>query len=228
MAGPSPSDGPPDRHGRQSLLPGVGPGGQERLRGSHAAVVGAGALGCVSLDWLCRAGVGRLTVIDRDVIEPTNLQRQVLYDARHLERGLPKAVAAAERLREIDPGVRVEGHVADVTHANIASLLEGAEVVLDGTDNFETRFLINDHAVRSGTPFVYAGAVGTRAMAAAFASGERSPCLRCVFRDPPPAGSQPTCDTAGVLGPAVGLAASWQAAQAVAILIGREVRTRLV
>lgn len=225
------------RHDKQTLLDGVGPEGRDRLRRSHALVVGAGGLGCVALDWLARAGVGRLTVIDRDLVEPSNLHRQVLFDERDARARRPKAEAAAERLALIDASLRVEAVVGEFEPGTAEELVEGGvhgrpDLLLDGADNFETRYLLNDVAVKHAVPLVYAGAVGTSAMAALFDPGSGGPCLRCVFPEPPPPASQPTCESAGVLGPAVGLAASWQAALAIGRLAGAGIeaagRTELV
>ena len=206
-------------------------------------VVGAGGLGCVALDWLARAGVGRLTIIDRDVVEPSNLHRQVLFGEADARVRRPKAEAAADRLAAIDASVRTEAVVGEFEPGTAESLVTGGplgrpDLLLDGTDNFETRYLLNDVSVKHGVALVYAGAVGTSAMAALFdpgvgesgGDGGGGPCLRCVFPDPPPAASQPTCETAGVLGPAVGLAASWQAALAIGRLAGAGTtgRTELV
>lgn len=222
-----------DRYHRQRLLPVIGDEGQARLSRAHALIVGCGALGCAVADLLARAGVGTLTIVDRDLVELTNLQRQVLFDEAHARAHSPKAVAASERIAQINSGVRTVPVVADFSSANAERILLGdgaAEgraagpvgVILDGTDNFETRFLINDLAVKHGVPYAYAGAVGTRAMAATFLPGRvpEGPCLRCVFDGPPPPGSQPTCDTAGVLGPVVSVIAGVQAAEAMKVLVG--------
>ncbi len=215
------------KYARQSVLPGVGQAGQRRLLASHAAVIGCGTLGCVVADQLCRAGVGRLTIIDRDLVEPGNLQRQVLFDAADAEARLPKAEAAQARLGEINADVRVRAVAADLRPSNAERLLLDGRfgppgVLLDGTDNFETRFLVNDLAVKRGIPYVYAGVVGTRAMRAVFRAGvdPSAPCLRCVFDRPPAPGSQPTCETAGVLAPAAATVAAMEAAEAIKILVG--------
>jgi adenylyltransferase/sulfurtransferase len=227
----------PPRHHRQSLLPGVGDAGQSRLRNSHALLVGVGALGCAGADMLARAGVGRLTLIDRDIVEPTNLQRQTLYAESDL--GKPKAHAAAERLRAVDSSLDIRPHAIDFT-PSFARQLESAwhgqaplarasgaddpiprpHILLDGTDNFETRYLLNDLAVAANIPYVYAGVVATRGMVFAVLPGA-TPCLRCAFEDPPAVGQFETCDTAGVLGPAVMAVAAHQAAGALKILLGR-------
>lgn len=226
----------PDRHHRQTLLPQIGAAGQAALRQGHALIVGCGALGCVAAELLCRAGVGAITVIDRDVVEWTNLQRQVLFSERDAREQSPKAVAAAARLFEIDPGGHVRPIIADVTRRNVLDLVRGggsqmlrrAGVIVDGTDNFETRYLLNDAAVSTGVPLVYAGVVGTQGLTMTIVPGA-SACLRCVFDTPPAVGSaqrSATCDTVGVLGPAVGAIASIQAAEAIKILAGRTVEAR--
>lgn len=218
------------KYARQTVLPGIGPDGQRRLLAGHAAIIGCGTLGCVIADQLCRAGVGRLTILDRDLVEPGNLQRQVLFDAADAQARLPKAEAAQTRLAEINADVRVRALVADLRPSNAEALLFDAKlgppgVVLDGTDNFETRFLLNDLCVRHAVPYVYAGVVGTRAMRAVFRAGEGGggrPCLRCVFDRPPAPGSQPTCETAGVLAPAAAIIGAMQAAEAIKILVGAD------
>lgn len=228
------ADPPIDRYHRQRLLPFVGDGGQRRLAASHVLVVGVGALGCVSADLLARAGVGRLTLVDRDLVEPTNLQRQSLYDEADAAGAVPKAVAAAGRLGGVNGEIEIEAVVADATGANVerlAGLAGGerpaADVMVDGTDNFETRYLLNDVAVKHGVPFVYGGAVASRGMAmtvlprpVAGLAGA-SACLRCLFERPPAAGSEPTCDTAGVWGPVAAIVGAVQAAEAMKLLLGR-------
>lgn len=219
------------KYARQTVLPGIGAEGQRRLLASHAAIVGCGTLGCVIADQLCRAGIGRLTILDRDLVEPGNLQRQVLFDQADAEARLPKAEAAMERLGEINSDVRVRALVADLRPSSAESLLLDEKigppgVILDGTDNFETRFLLNDLCVRHGIPYVYAGVVGTRAMRAVFRAG--ACCLRCVFDRPPAPGSQPTCETAGVLAPAAAMIGAMQAAEAIKLLVGAEAASDLV
>lgn len=230
------------------LLEGLGREGQQRLAGSHAAIIGCGALGCGVADLLARAGVGTLTIIDRDIVEPTNLQRQVLFDERHLAAGLPKAEAARQRLGEIDSSMRVIAHVAEFSAGTVERLVgsngqsdaavtlpspragprvEGGEaagisVLIDGTDNFETRLLINDVAVSRRIPYIYAGVLATRGMVLPVAPWRGGPCLRCLVERPPAPGSVATCDTAGVLGPAVAHATSLQAAEALKVLLGRD------
>ena len=208
------------RYHRQMLLPGIGEEGQGRLMASTAVVVGCGALGCASADLLARAGVGKLILIDRDVVELTNLQRQCLFDERDAAEGTPKAEAARRRLAAVNSGITVQARVADLHAANAEELLAGAGVIVDGTDNFETRYLLNDVSVKRGVAYCYGGVVGTRGMQATFVPG-RTACLRCVFEAPPPAGSTPTCDTAGVLGPVVQIVGACQAADALKVLLGR-------
>lgn len=212
------------RYHRQMLLPGVGDLGQQRLARAHAVVVGVGALGCVSADLLARAGVGTLTLVDRDLVELTNLQRQTLYTEQDALDAMPKAIAAAQRLRSVNGAIRIEGVVADASPATIEPILKAdalrprPDVILDGTDNFETRYLLNDFAVRYGIPLVYAGVIATRAMQLTIIPGE-TPCLRCIFEQPPPAGGGETCDTVGVLAPAAATAAAIQASEAIRILL---------
>lgn len=210
------------RYHRQALLPGLGEPGQEHLALAHAVIVGCGALGCAVADHLARAGVGTLTIIDRDVVELTNLQRQCLFDERDAAEGLPKVEAAARRLARINSLVRVVPLAADFNASSAERLLpagRGLTVLIDGTDNFDTRFVLNDLAVRRGIPYCYGGAIAARGAWAVFTPGE-GPCLRCVMPEPPPAGSVPTCDTAGVLGPAVAWTAAHQAAAAIRIITG--------
>ncbi|MCB9838300.1 MAG: ThiF family adenylyltransferase [Phycisphaeraceae bacterium] len=207
----------PDRHHRQRLLPGIGDAGQRRLREAHALIVGVGALGSAVAESLCRAGVGTLTLVDRDIVEPTNLQRQSLYAEADL--GAAKAHAAAKRLRAIDASAQINPVAEDFAQRNARRLAGGADLIIDGTDNFETRYLINDLTVATDRPYIYGGVVATQAMQMTIIPG-RTPCLRCVFEDPPPPGSTPTCDSAGVLGPAVQTVAALQAIAAMKILVG--------
>lgn len=209
-----------ERYSRQILFAGIGEEGQRRLGEATAAVVGCGALGSFHAGALARAGVGRLILIDRDFVEWSNLQRQWLYEESDARDALPKAAAAARALGRINSGTQVEAHVADLTPDNIGELLEGAAVVLDGTDNFETRFLLNDYCVEHGVPWVYGGAVGSYGVAMPVTPGSGA-CFECVFPEPPQ-GPQPTCETAGVLNTITSLVASWQVSLALQILCGRE------
>ncbi len=208
------------RYSRQILFEKIGEDGQRRLLRSRVVLIGCGALGTVLANTLVRAGVGHLRICDRDFIERDNLQRQVLFDEDDIAANLPKAQAAAAKLSRINSEVTVEPVVTDVNPANVEQLCEGAELLLDGTDNFETRFLINDLAVKSNRPWVYGAVIGATGLCMTILPGE-TPCLRCVFEDAPPPEMNPTCDTAGVLGPVVNLVASFQAMEAIKLLIGR-------
>jgi molybdopterin/thiamine biosynthesis adenylyltransferase len=209
------------RYSRQELFSGIGPEGQRLIGQASVVVVGCGALGSVLAEQMARAGVKRLTVVDRDFVEPSNLQRQTLFDEADAEAGTPKAVAAEAKLRRINSEVELRGVVADLASDNAPDLLRGASLVLDGTDNFETRFLLNDLCVRSRTPWVYGACVGSHGLVLAIRPGA-SPCLRCVLDEMPAPGYGPTCDTAGVIAPVVHVIAGVQAAEALKILAGRE------
>jgi len=206
------------RYSRQILFPGIGEQGQEALLASHAVVVGCGALGSFHAAALARAGVGRLTIIDRDYVEPSNLHRQWLFEESDAAESLPKAAAAARRIAAVNSAVEVRGIVADLTARNAEELLGGADVMLDGTDNFEARYLVNDFAVSRGIPWIYGAAVGSYGIAMPVIPGHTA-CLRCVYPDPP-AGVQPTCETAGVLNVIISAVASIQVADALKILCG--------
>ena len=213
------SDAPPSRYHRQTILPGFGPEAEAKLASSHVMIVGLGALGCPAADLLCRAGVGTLSLVDRDLVELTNLQRQTLYGERDV--GRPKAEAGAARLREVNRSVRVEALVEDFSPSNADALLATHPrpgVVLDCTDNFQTRYLINDACVKHGVPLVYGGAVGTRGVQLTIRPGETA-CLRCLFPDAPAPGSSPTCDTAGIFAPVSAIVGSTQAAEAVKLML---------
>ncbi|MCK4873230.1 MAG: ThiF family adenylyltransferase [Phycisphaerales bacterium] len=230
------------RYHRQMLLPDIGQAGQQRLCESHALIVGCGALGSVLAEMLARAGVGTLMIVDRDCVEPTNLQRQILFDQADADHGVPKAVAAQRRIARINPDVTVHPIVDDFNDTNaerIALELHGrADILLDGLDNFETRYLLNDLAVRFTLPYVYGGAVGMTGMTmpilprtdddnnAPWTDAQHTPCLRCLFEDAPPVGSTPTCDTAGILGPVASIIANYQAVEAIKILLSRFDRIR--
>ena len=208
-----------ERYVRQTRFAPLGEEGQRRLMAVRALVCGCGALGSAIANSLVRAGVGLVRIVDRDFVELTNLQRQSLFDEEDARAGVPKAIAAAEKLRRINSAVIVEPIVADVNHKNIETLCDGIEVILDGTDNFETRFLLNDFAVKNGIPWIYGGCVGAEGQTMSILPGE-TPCLRCLMETCPPPGSTPTCETVGILGPAVGVIASIQAMEAVKILSG--------
>jgi adenylyltransferase/sulfurtransferase len=208
-----------DRYVRQMRYPPLGEAGQRRLAQSRALLCGCGALGSVLANTLVRAGVGAVRIVDRDFIEVNNLPRQALFDEDDVAAGLPKAIAAAEKLRRINSAAEIEPIVADIDHANIERLCEGVDVILDGTDNFETRFLINDAAVKRGLPWVYGGCLGAEGQTMTILPGVTA-CLRCLLGQCPPPGSTPTCDTAGILGPIVGVIASIEAIEAIKILSG--------
>lgn len=217
------------RYSRQMLFAEIGREGQEKLAGSRVLLVGCGALGTVLADTLVRAGVGFLRIVDRDYVELNNLQRQILFNEQDVTEGSPKAIAAAERLAAINSTVKVEPVVADAHSGNIEGFAEGMHLLLDGTDNFETRFLINDVAVKQGIPWVYGACVGSIGMVMPILPGV-TPCLRCVWGEPPPPGISPTCDTAGVLAPVIHIVASLQSVEAMKILTGQTdlVRRKLV
>jgi molybdopterin-synthase adenylyltransferase len=210
-----------EKYSRQMLFAGIGPDGQRRLLGSRATIVGCGAIGAAAANLLVRAGVGSLNIIDRDFVEPSNLQRQTLFDESDARHALPKAVAAEHKLRAINSGVEVRGVVADLSPKNAAELLSGCDLILDGTDNFETRFLINDFAVASGQVWIYAAAVSSYGVTMTVRPG-LTPCLACLLESGNSSHAlEETCDTIGVLGPIVNLIASWQVAEALKILAGR-------
>ncbi len=204
------------RYSRQSRFAPFGPDGQARLGAASVAIVGCGALGTVEAEILVRAGVGRLRIIDRDFVEWSNLQRQFLFEESDAAEGLPKAIAAARRLARLNSEIAIEPLVADLTPANIEDLLEGVGLILDGTDNFEARFLMNDYAVSSGVPWIYAAAVGSYGLKLAIVPG-RTACLRCVYPEPPQ-GVQPTCETEGVLAPVTAAIAALATGDALKIL----------
>jgi molybdopterin/thiamine biosynthesis adenylyltransferase len=216
----SASDGNLDRYSRQIRFPGVGEDGQRRLLASRVTLCGCGALGTVLANALVRAGVGHLRLIDRDFIETSNLQRQVLFDEHDVAENLPKAEAAARKLAAINSSVHVDPVVADIDRTNILELTQDADLILDGTDNFEIRYLINDVAVKLKKPWVYGGCIGSHGQTMTILPGE-TPCLRCVFEAAPAPGEAGTCETAGVLGPMVNIIASLQATEALKILTGR-------
>lgn len=208
------------RYVRQMAFPPVGAAGQQALLHARVVVIGCGALGSVSANALVRAGVGFVRIVDRDFVELDNLQRQVLFDEQDVAANLPKAEAAARRLRRINSAVEIEGVVADATPGNIEDFCRDVDLLLDGTDNFETRFLINDVAVKHSLPWVYGAVIGAEGLVMPILPRE-TPCLRCVWDEAPPPGSSPTCETAGVLGPAVEIVASLQVLEALKIIMGR-------
>lgn len=208
------------RYVRQVQFAEIGQEGQMRLRQSSALLVGCGALGSVIAETLTRAGIGTLRLVDRDFVELNNLQRQVLYNEQDVARHLPKAIAAADKLKQINHQVELDAHVQDVHFRNVEALVEGVDVILDGTDNFETRFLINDVAMRHRIPWVYGGCLGATGQTLTVVPPD-SPCLRCLYPEPPPAGSTETCDTAGIVAPVIQVIAAIQAMEAIKVLTGR-------
>ena len=212
-----------EKYSRQILFAGIGEAGQDRILGSSAVLAGCGALGTVVANLLVRAGIGRLRIIDRDFVEPSNLQRQTLFEESDARDALPKAVAAERRLRAINSDVRVEGIVADITPANARALLSGFPLILDGTDNFETRLLLNDAAVSLQVPWIYAAAVGSYGVTMAIRPGE-SACLACLLEGDSKSaalGAEATCDTSGILNTAAGAIASIEAGEALKFLCGK-------
>jgi adenylyltransferase/sulfurtransferase len=207
-----------DRYSRQVLFAPIGEAGQERLRSATVALVGCGATGAAAAALLARAGIGTLILIDRDFVEASNLQRQVLFDEADAAAATPKAEAARRQIARFNSDIHVHAHVADLVPANIHALLAGASLILDATDNFETRYLINDYAVEQGHPWIYAAAVGAYAATMNILPGETA-CLACLFPKPP-TGPVETCDTAGILNTAVNLAASIQVTEALKYLTG--------
>ena len=210
------------RYQKQMLFHGIGERGQTAISQSKVLLVGCGALGCVLADTMTRAGVGHIRVVDRDFVELSNLQRQILFTEDDVTAHLPKAVCAARRLRRVNSDITVEPIVADVDFTNISAFAEGADLILDGTDNFEVRYLINDYSLESGTPWIFTGCTGSHGQMMPVFPGQ-SACLRCLIPNPPPPGSTETCDTAGVLGPAINVIASMQAAIAIRMLCERGV-----
>jgi adenylyltransferase/sulfurtransferase len=213
-----------DRYSRQILFPGIGEEGQRKLLAAHIAIVGCGATGAAVAGLLARAGVGTLTLIDRDYVEWSNLQRQVLFEEEDAAEALPKAEAAKRRIARFNAQTKVDAHVADLVPGNIHALLADAELVLDATDNFETRYLLNDYAVEQNKPWIYAGAVGSYAVTMNILPGKTA-CLACIF-PAPPTGTVETCDTGGILNPAVNLAASMEAIEAMKWIVGAHDRMR--
>jgi molybdopterin/thiamine biosynthesis adenylyltransferase len=213
-----------DRYSRQILFRGVGAEGQRRLGEAKVAIVGCGATGSAVAALLARSGVGTIRIIDRDYVEPSNLQRQTLFDESDARESLPKAIAAARRIAAFNSKIVVEPKVADITPDNIQVLLEGARLILDGTDNFETRYLVNDFAVESGVPWIYAAAVGSYGVTLNVLPGATA-CLACVFPESPQ-GTFETCETAGILNTAVNLVASIEASEALKFLVGSTEKMR--
>ena len=207
------------RYSRQIIFPPIGEEGQKKIMGSSVTIVGCGALGCISASLLARAGVGNITLIDRDFIELENLQRQTLFTEEDAKNYLPKAPVLAERLRQANSEIEVFPHISDLNHRNAQELLSSCDVVVDATDNLETRFLINDVCVKHGIPWVYGAAVGSTGMVKTILPG-RTACLRCLMQDMPPPGSLPTCETAGILNSVPGVIGSLQVSETLKIILG--------
>jgi adenylyltransferase/sulfurtransferase len=221
---PVPSQTVRERYSRQVLFSPIGPEGQDRIERAHVAVVGVGATGAAAASLLARAGVGTLTLIDRDFVEESNLQRQVLFDEADARDSLPKSEAARRKIAAFNSEIQVRAHVADIVPANVHELLRGSDIVLDATDNFETRYLINDYAIEQSKPWIYAAAVGSYAVTMNILPGETA-CLACIFPEPP-SGAIETCDTAGILNTAVNLAASIEVTEALKWIVGARNKLR--
>ena len=213
-----------ERYSRQVLFAPIGPEGQRRLTAARVTIVGCGATGSALAGLLTRAGIGKLSIVDRDYVEASNLQRQSLFDEQDAAESTPKAIAAARKLRAFNSAVSIEPHVADLTPENAPKLLSSSDLLLDGTDNFETRYLVNDFAISSATPWIYAAAVGSYAATMNILPGETA-CLTCLFPEAPK-GTIETCDTAGILNSAVNLAASLAATEAIKLLVGARAEMR--
>ena len=208
-----------ERYSRQILFQHIDEDRQKKLIDSTVLLIGCGALGTVSSSYLVRAGIGQLRIIDRDFIEENNLQRQILFDEDDILENVPKAIAAQKKLQRINPNIKVEGFVTDINYSNIEELTKDVDIIIDGTDNFETRFLVNDYCVKNSIPWVYGACIGSRGVVMNIIPS-MTPCLRCVFETMPQIGSFPTCDTAGVIGPIAGIIASFQVTEAIKILTG--------
>ena len=208
-----------ERYSRQILFQHIDEDRQKKLIDSTVLLIGCGALGTVSSSYLVRAGIGQLRIIDRDFIEENNLQRQILFDEDDILENVPKAIAAQKKLQRINPNIKVEGFVTDINYSNIEELTKDVDIIIDGTDNFETRFLVNDYCVKNSIPWVYGACIGSRGVVMNIIPS-MTPCLRCVFETMPQMGSFPTCDTAGVIGPIAGIIASFQVTEAIKILTG--------
>ncbi len=208
-----------ERYSRQILFPEIGLDGQKRLAASRVLLIGCGALGSSHAEMLARAGIGKLRIVDRDFVEYTNLQRQTLFSEEDAEHRTPKAVAAQNRIAAINSGVEVEPIVADINNSNIESFIDGCDLVLDGSDNFQVRYLVNDACVKLGKTWIYGAAVSGYGTTMTVMPGA-TPCLRCIFDEMPDAGSTPTCDTAGVIMPIIVSISAVQVAEAVKLIVG--------
>jgi adenylyltransferase/sulfurtransferase len=212
---------PSDRYSRQILFAGIGTDGQIRLADSRALIIGCGALGSAQSEALARAGVGTLRIVDRDFVEFSNLQRQTMFTESDAEQRLPKAIAAANHLGEINSAIEVEPEIADVNHSNVEQLIQDCDVVIDGTDNFATRYLINDACVKHGVSWIYGAAVGSYGVTMTIRP-RVTPCLRCMFPEAPAVATAPTCDTAGVIMPIINIVAAVQVSEALKLLTGND------
>ena len=210
-----------DRYSRQVLFAGIGEEGQRRLAAARAIIIGCGALGSAQAEVLARAGVGKLRVVDRDFVEFSNLQRQTMFTEDDAANRLPKSIACANHLSEINSEINVEPEIADVNYSNIERLIDQCDVVLDGTDNFATRYLINDACVKHNVNWIYGAAVGSYGVTMTIRPNQ-TPCLRCVFPEAPAVASAPTCDTAGVIMPIINIVAAVQVSEALKLLTGQE------
>lgn len=208
-----------DRYSRQILFPAIGEKGQKRLAESRAVIIGCGALGSIIATSLVRAGVGKVKILDRDFIELHNLQRQLLFDEEDIRKDLPKAIAAEQHLKKVNSSIDIEGIAVDVNFTNIEKLIEGADVILDGLDNYETRFLINDASLKHNVPWIYGGAIASSGIMKVIIPGETS-CFRCLVGDLPLTDAILTCDTAGVISPAPFIIGSLQTVEAIKLLVG--------
>lgn len=229
MSGPVPA--PPSRsvrYSRQEIFLPIGRGGQEKISAARVAIVGCGALGSQLSETMVRAGVGFVRLIDRDIVEETNLQRQTLFTEADAAALRPKALAARDRLGAVNSGVTIEARVEDLNTENSRDLLSGIDLILDGTDNFDTRYIVNDVAIENDVPWIYGACVGSYGLVLPVLRGaRRTPCLRCVLGEAPPPGSSPTCDTAGVIAPIVQVVAGLQGAEALKILSGHPEAVRV-
>ena len=209
-----------ERYSRQILFSGIGEGGQQRLTAARVLIVGCGALGSAHAESLARAGIGHLLIVDRDFVEPSNLQRQTMFTENDAEKRLPKAIAAANHLRQINSEIEIEPHVTDINYSNIEQLVDGCDVVVDGTDNFATRYLINDACVKHNITWIYGAAVGSYGVTMTIRPHQTA-CLRCLFEEAPPAASAPTCDTSGVIMPIINVVSAVQVTETLKLLTGR-------
>ena len=213
------------RYSRQIFFEGMGEAAQRKAMESCAVIMGCGALGTVAASSLARAGVGRVRIVDRDFIEENNLQRQILFDEEDIREGLPKAEAARRKLERVNSTIEIEGIVSDINYTNVEQFIDGADVVIDASDNFETRFLINDACVKHATPWIYGACIGSTGLTMTILPG-RTPCLRCIFEMAPPPEMSPSCDTAGVLNTVVNIVASLQVTEALKLLSGQTEKLR--